>query len=109
MRPFTICWASIGVDRKRSRSRASAIHLAEHFMYDAAPVKRKTASHREAPSLRSWLAELDAAGQLRRVKAQVDWDGEIGALTRITLALGGPALLFENIKDHQDTRCTKLL
>jgi 4-hydroxy-3-polyprenylbenzoate decarboxylase len=43
------------------------------------------------------------------VKVEVDWDQEIGALTRIMLGLGGPGLLFENIKDHQTTRCTKLL
>ena len=74
----------------------------------ARPRKRKR-SRQEPPSLRSWLTQLDAAGQLRRVKAEVDWDGEIGALTRITLGLGGPALLFESIKDHQSTRSTKFL
>lgn len=61
------------------------------------------------PSLRTWLQQLDGAGQLRRVGALVDWDQEIGGLTRINLALGGPALLFENIKDYRDTRCTRLL
>ncbi len=66
-------------------------------------------SHDEGPSLRSWLRQLDQAGQLRRVKAEVDWDQEIGALARITMALQGPALLFENIKDHQHTRCTKFM
>jgi 4-hydroxy-3-polyprenylbenzoate decarboxylase len=71
--------------------------------------KRTGAARTVRPSLRSWLEQLDTAGELRRVKAEVDWDQEIGALTRITLGLGGPALLFENIKDHQTTRCTKLL
>lgn len=63
----------------------------------------------EGPSLRAWLRQLDMAGQLRRVKAEVDWDQEIGAIARITFALGGPALLFENIKDHKTTRCTKFM
>ena len=67
------------------------------------------AAAEDGPSLRSWLRQLDLAGQLRRIKAEVDWDQEIGALARITMALGGPALLFENIKDHQHTRCTKFL
>ena len=71
--------------------------------------KRAGAARPPRPSLRSWLEQLDTAGELRRVKAEVDWDQEIGALTRITLGLGGPGLLFENIKDHQTTRCTKLL
>lgn len=59
------------------------------------------------PDLRSWLATLEAADELHRVTAPVDWDQEIGAITRATLALGGPALLFDNIVDHQDTRCTR--
>jgi UbiD family decarboxylase len=63
----------------------------------------------EGPSLRSWLRQLDGADQLRRVKAEVDWDQEIGAVARIAMARGGPALLFENIKGHQHTRCTKFL
>ncbi|WP_331716075.1 UbiD family decarboxylase [Mycobacterium gordonae] len=62
-----------------------------------------------SPDLRSWLATLEAAGQLRRVVARVDWNEEIGAITRANLSLGGPALLFENIAGHEDTRCTKLL
>ena len=61
------------------------------------------------PDQRSWLATLEAADQLRRITAPVDWDAEIGAITRANLALGGPALLFENIIGHQNTRCTKLL
>ena len=67
------------------------------------------AAAEDGPSLRSWLRQLDLAGQLRRIKAEVDWDQEIGALARITMALGGPALLFETIKDHRHTRCTKFL
>jgi 4-hydroxy-3-polyprenylbenzoate decarboxylase len=55
------------------------------------------------------LATLEAAGQLRRVTASVDWDEEIGAITRANLSLGGPALLFENIIVHENTRCRKLL
>ena len=61
------------------------------------------------PDLRSWLATLEAAGQLRRVSASVDWNEEIGAITRANLSLGGPALLFENIAGHEATRCTKFL
>jgi 4-hydroxy-3-polyprenylbenzoate decarboxylase len=63
----------------------------------------------EGPGLRSWLATLEAADQLRRIIVPVDWDEEIGAIARANLALGGPALLFENILGHQNTRCTKFL
>jgi 4-hydroxy-3-polyprenylbenzoate decarboxylase len=61
------------------------------------------------PDLRSWLATLEAAGQLSRISVPVDWDEEIGAITRANLCLGGPALLFENIIGHENTWCTKLL
>jgi 4-hydroxy-3-polyprenylbenzoate decarboxylase len=61
------------------------------------------------PDLRSWLDTLDAEGQLRRITTPVDWNEEIGAITRVNLALGGPALLFENITGHENTRCTKFL
>ncbi|NQU72601.1 MAG: UbiD family decarboxylase, partial [Rhodospirillales bacterium] len=63
----------------------------------------------DGPDMRSWMRDLEMAGLLRRVKAEVDWDEEIGALARANLALKGPGLLFENIKDHQDTLCTRLL
>lgn len=61
------------------------------------------------PSLRSWLRDLEIAGQLRRVRAEVDWNEEIGALARVNLALAGPALLFDNITDHADTLCRRLM
>ena len=51
---------------------------------------------------------LEQQGELRRIKAEVDWDREIGAVTRRMLAKKGPALLFENIKGYRDGRCTKL-
>lgn len=63
----------------------------------------------DGPSLRSWLATLEAHGELRRIRAEVDWNQEIGAITRINLGLQGPGLLFENIKGYRDTRCTRFL
>ncbi len=63
----------------------------------------------DGPSLRSWIATLEAAGQLRHIAAEVDWDQEISAITRVNLSLGGPGLLFEAIKDYRQGRCTKLL
>lgn len=71
-----------------------------------APIDR---SANAEPSMRSWMRDLEIIGELRRVDAQVDWDEEIGALARVNLALGGPALLFENIKDHQDTICRRFM
>ena len=58
--------------------------------------------------LRSWIELLESNGELRRVKTEVDWDREIGAITRLVANNKGPALLFENIKDYKNARCTKL-
>jgi UbiD family decarboxylase len=38
----------------------------------------------------------------------VDWDEEIGAITREVSSQFGPALLFENIKDYKNTLCRRL-
>src|ERR1700761_201813 len=58
--------------------------------------------------MRQWMAQLEQHGELRRIKAEVDWDREIGAITRRPLEKKGPALLFENIKGYKDGRCTQL-
>ena len=49
---------------------------------------------------RQWIALLEKEGELRRITAEVDWDREIGAMTRRVLEKKGPALLFENIKGY---------
>ncbi len=61
------------------------------------------------PSMRTWLETLESAGQLHKIHAEVDWDQELGAIARVNLSQQGPALLFENLKDYADTRCTKFL
>src|SRR3972149_3291540 len=58
--------------------------------------------------LRAWIDCLESAGELHRINLEVDWDGEIGALTRIVRESTGQALLFENIKDYQNGRCRRL-
>src|SRR3989304_1641368 len=59
--------------------------------------------------LRQWIGHLEKEGELRRIGALVDWDRELGAITRRVLEKKGPALLFENIKGYRTGRCTKLL
>ena len=58
--------------------------------------------------LRDWIAKLEQGDELARIKAEVDWDLEIGAIARESMDRGGPALLFENIKGHKNTLCKKL-
>ena len=52
--------------------------------------------------IREYAALLEREGLLRRVQAEVDLDGEIGAICARSLDQGGPGLLFENIKDYPD-------
>ena len=58
--------------------------------------------------LREWIDTLEKEGELARVQAEVDWNLELGAIARENMDRGGPALLFENIKDYKDTICRKL-
>jgi 4-hydroxy-3-polyprenylbenzoate decarboxylase len=58
--------------------------------------------------LREWIAMLDREGELRRIGAEVDWDREIGAVSRRVLEKKGPALLFEAIRGYREGRCTRL-
>lgn len=57
---------------------------------------------------REWIARLEEAGEVARVKAPVDWKGEIAAICRTVLNGQGPALLFEHVVGHERTWCTKL-
>src|SRR2546427_12202938 len=59
--------------------------------------------------LRGWLALLEKENELRRIRAEVDWDREIGAVSRRALEKKGPALLFETIKGYRGGRCPKVL
>ncbi len=58
--------------------------------------------------LREWLGKLRQEDELRSVTAEVDWDRELGTIVRMVLNRGGPTLLFENIKDYNESFCTRL-
>lgn len=64
----------------------------------------------EGPNLRTALAMLQRHGELARVTGEVDWDRELGAVTREVLRRNGPALMFENIRGYTalDARCRRL-
>jgi 4-hydroxy-3-polyprenylbenzoate decarboxylase len=50
--------------------------------------------------LREWIAALERAGELKRVRAEVDPILEITEIADRVSKSGGPALLFENVKGH---------
>jgi 4-hydroxy-3-polyprenylbenzoate decarboxylase len=58
--------------------------------------------------LRDWIKKLEDEQELAIVKAKVNWDLELGGVVQEAQDRRGPALLFENIKDHEKTFCTKL-
>ena len=58
--------------------------------------------------MRNWMKALKTAGELHEIDAEVDWNVELGTITRLAQGPGtGPALLFNNIKDYNknNTRC----
>lgn len=50
--------------------------------------------------LGQFVKKLEEAGELRRVKIQVDTDLEIAEILRRVMYAKGPALLFENVKNY---------
>jgi 4-hydroxy-3-polyprenylbenzoate decarboxylase len=47
-----------------------------------------------------FINALESAGELKRVKAQVDSDLEIAEILRRVMYANGPAVLFENVKNY---------
>ncbi len=52
--------------------------------------------------LREFIQLLEKTGDVVRIKKEVDWDEEVGAINRRVYEMGGPALLFERIKDYPE-------
>ncbi|MCL5962715.1 MAG: UbiD family decarboxylase, partial [Chloroflexi bacterium] len=63
----------------------------------------------EVNDLRDFMALLDQEGDLRRVKAEVDWDLELCHVAKRNEEKNGPALLFEKVKGYQTPVITSLL
>ena len=51
--------------------------------------------------LRSFIGRLEEEGELARIKVEVDWKFELGAIARKAYEISpSPALLFEKVKDY---------
>jgi len=50
--------------------------------------------------LRDFIAKCEEAKELKRVKAEVDWNLELSHVSKLNEERGGPALLFENVKGY---------
>jgi len=51
--------------------------------------------------LRSFISALEKEGELVRIKVEVDWHLEIGAIVERNFRNRGPALFFEKVKDSR--------
>ena len=60
--------------------------------------------------LRGWIKALHAAGEIKEIDAEVDWNIEMGTVMRLAQGTGdGPALMFNNIKDYgANARCRRV-
>ena len=54
--------------------------------------------------LDTWIAKVEAMGELKRITAEVDPDLEAATITYLAGSQQSPALLFENIKGHPGHR-----
>ncbi len=52
--------------------------------------------------IREFIEALERSGDLQRIKKEVDWNLEAGAIMRKCCEELGPALLFEKIKDYPE-------
>jgi phenylphosphate carboxylase beta subunit len=51
--------------------------------------------------LREFISKLEDEGELKRVKAEVDWNLELCTVAKLNEEERGPALLFENVKGYK--------
>jgi phenylphosphate carboxylase beta subunit len=51
--------------------------------------------------LRDYVSACEKVGQLKRVKAEVDWELELSHVCKVVEEKSGPALLFENVKGYK--------
>ena len=71
-------------------------------------VERKPVAY---DGLRGWLKALEAAGEVKQINGEVDWNIELGTIARLLQGPAtGPSVLFNNIKDYNkpDSRCKKV-
>jgi len=50
--------------------------------------------------LRDFIKRCEEEGELKRIKAEVDWDLEMSHIAKLNEERGGPALLFEKVKGY---------
>jgi len=54
----------------------------------------------ESMDLRDFVKKCEAEGELKRIRAEVNWDLELSHISKLNEENRGPALLFEKVKDY---------
>jgi 4-hydroxy-3-polyprenylbenzoate decarboxylase len=50
--------------------------------------------------LRDFIKKCEEEGELKKIRAEVDWNLELSHVAKLNEERGGPALLFEKVKDY---------
>lgn len=58
--------------------------------------------------MREFISQAEKEGQLKRIKAEVDWDLELSHIAKLNEEVAGPALLFENVKGYKSPVITSV-
>jgi 4-hydroxy-3-polyprenylbenzoate decarboxylase len=58
--------------------------------------------------MREFIAKAEQEGQLKRIKAEVDWNLELSHIAKLNEEQAGPALLFENVKGYKSPVITSV-
>lgn len=59
-------------------------------------------------SMREWISTLEREGELRTITAEVDSHLELGGIMQRVFDEEGPAVLFSNIKNYQNSLCRRV-
>jgi len=59
-------------------------------------------------SMRDFVNQGMELGLVKRVKAEVDWNLELSHIAKLNEEVGGPALLFENVKGYDSPVITSV-
>jgi len=62
--------------------------------------------HQVPKDMREFVEICEKEGELRRIKAEVDWNLELSHIAKLNEERSGPALLFENVKGHRTSVLT---
>lgn len=83
-----------------ARLRHGVARLILDFSWQLVSGNRFQVDYKWGRDIREFIARLEGEGDARRIEEEVDWNLEVGAMTRRSSKLGLPAPLFQKIKEY---------